>query len=1337
MASGRALFGSIVVLLILSGIASAADGAIRRRISLDGTWKFKASAVGEACPEAGAWAERKIPGVQWAPPEKTAKFLWYRRDLEIPRDWQGKRMFINLRGARYAPRVYVDGTCIGGQVDGWTPLELEITEHAKPGETIRLDIRCGDRRAADLPGSEGIGRTIAPVGGHKNFCGIWLPAYVEAYGPQRLPDADLIIDTSTRQQTIAVSGKVDGEGENLRIEAGVYEGNAEILRFRPVEVKGQEWKVAAGFPGARPWSPETPVLYTLRVRLMADGMLADELDMRFGFKEVWCEGPDIYLNGVKRHILASSTWPVKDCLPRDEIFRRVQMWKDDGLVAFRFHTQPWQEDWLDAADEIGMLTIPEAAVYTDDSGFYAYRHEEFWENYRRHVAGMIRRDRNHASVFMWSLGNEILFMNNQKHDPDLPKKLGDIGRFAKGLDPSHLITYEADHDPDGAYDVIGLHYPHEMPRQHAYPNTANWLGQEKITEAGGGMLGQQRSKFLWDRKKPLYIGEYLWAPHEDYSIGSIWFGDDAYRNRSGYQDKARIAAWVDQTIAYRIAGVSGMCPWTVYDFGGAFRSQEGTDAQRHSYAKVAAYLRNRESRLYCGEKHSMVFDVLNDSTEPDGLTLQLRSGDEILATASLELNPGHTAPLTLDFKAEKAGALAVESVLLATSQEPRRQKHLFNVEARQELRPPEGMKLVMYDPSCTLAGSVGRLDFSALAPEKDILLIAGNALGDRRAMPDWPAIGGIDFDAVGLHGFLKQGGRAVVMEQTTLAPLGLGLDLVDHASTMAFPLAISHPVLKGLRPDDLKLWAGGHYVAEKQVRRPASGGATAIAVTGGINALDQAPVVELPLGQGSILLLQLLVGSKMALDPAAFRVLQNAIDYIATRGGRSESPALLLGASQRFIKGVAALRLKTVTAGKPPAAGLLLADGAALSALAQAELADFIRSGGTLYWHHPDADAFAAAQEAIGASLLKLTKQDASGCLLDRENALLRGVSREDLAWTGKSTGWKRTMAWDGNGSSMRFLPQATGAALALRLKEVEGGSHSAAAYELDRRGRIEFEVASPGAGLYRIAMAASADVKGNLLPVLAVEADGETYGWMTIGNATPEVREAMVELPEGQASISIVFANGPRWGGGSVLKIHDVKLHECRYPPGMDVLATPGALVTWRMGHGRIVLDGSNWDEPGDNARKGLRFANSLMSNLGAAFHPPRPAARMEPIPLSSLKLIGESPWFSSSSAEISCASNATLETDLEVLNDGEYVFRVQGRSTPVKGKYAVIRLEIDGKTLGEKEIAAEKPAAYDFAAVRLAKGLCRLRISYQNDEYSEGEDRNLHLQGLGAMRR
>jgi hypothetical protein len=850
-----------------------------------------------------------------------------------------------------------------------------------------------------------------------------------------LDDRDLVIVTSTRKGAIEVSGRVDGTAEGLYVDAAVVDEGGERLRIEPGRVQGDgKWMISAGFPSARFWSPEDPHLYRLRVVLRRGrgGEVVDEREVRFGFKELWTEGPDFYLNGVKRHLLASSTWPVWHVQADEEIRGHLEKIRDDNVFAFRLHTEPWRERWLDIADEVGVMIVDEAAMYTD-SGAYAYAEPEFWENYRTHVAGMIRRDRNHACLAIWSLGNEILFMGNARHDPGLEKKLGDLGRFARGIDPHHPIMFEADLDPDGAYDIIGLHYPYELPNQHAYPAICDWLGSRVQTEAGGGMLGTRSTRFFWERRKPLYIGEYLWVPVKDFSAASVFFGDEAYLDRGEYTSRARIRAWTDQTLAYRRSGVSALCPWTVFQHGGGVSRPDAYEAQKEYYRRVAAFLRSRDNRVFAGEKVKLEYDVFNDSPGDLDLELKVMRGKDRLASRRVRLEPAGYRSVDLGIRAPKAAGrekAVLVSVLIAGDREVHRIEHTLSVEPKFAARVPAGVRVLAYDPAGKWPGSVrslGRL--AGVKPARTILIVAPKAAGPD---PDGgePVIGRSGFDTGAFLAFLRAGGRAVVLEQETLAPLGVGVKLVKHASTMTFPLNPRHPLLNGIEPEDLKFWRGDLYVARRQIVRPETGGARAIVVSGGPNSLAQAPVVEMPVGKGRLVLMQALVGEKYESEPAARRMLANAVDYLANWRPPARDRTLLLGGDDAFAGKLSSVGVVFERAAGPletgglAGIGLVILKGGGKPVTGSREaLAGFIRAGGRLYWHRPDPEAFRELRGAVGVAGIEMREDKVAVALAAREHPLLSGVSREDVTYTTRPQGWERDVRMIEDAADRVFVP--------------------------------------------------------------------------------------------------------------------------------------------------------------------------------------------------------------------------------------------------------------------------------------------------------------------------
>src|SRR5581483_11813545 len=166
-------------------------------------------------------------------------------------------------------------------------------------------------------------------------------------------------------------------------------------------------------------------------------------------------------------------------------------------------------------------------------------------------------------------------------------------------------------------------------------------------------------------------------------------------------------------------------------------------------------------------------------------------------------------------------------------------------------------------------------------PSKTLLIIGPRTLSDDKAGDQGAVIGRSNPGQDSLRSYMVRGGRVLFLEQDTYTGLGLGVDLTTHPSTYTFMLDGKDPLFKGLKPEDLSLWTPGHYVTRKEFRRPVCGGATAHAVSGGERGLDQSPILETRLGEGRAVMLQCLVGEKYTSDPAARKLMQNALDLLA------------------------------------------------------------------------------------------------------------------------------------------------------------------------------------------------------------------------------------------------------------------------------------------------------------------------------------------------------------------------------------------------------------------------------------------------------------------------
>jgi hypothetical protein len=1359
-----------VILILLCSSFVIAD--TQQWTLLNGTWQgVKGKGLTEM-PSAG-WQDYNVPGRTDSYGVGGAEYLWVKRQIDIPASWQNRRIFVKFGGTGYDSHVYIDGKLIGHRLDAWTPYDVEITSVVKAGSAHWLQLRCQDRSATFpegfvlAPGQQDEalrGRILAPVGGYSFFYGPWDDVWLFSK-PETYID-DIVIIPSTRKNTLTVTGKISPPADsNMWIEGKVLDKNEPVLEIpAAVAADANGWQISAAFPNAKYWSPESPHLYKLRLVLRngKNGAILDTLEERFGFKEFWIEGPDFYLNGVKRHLLASSTWPIGRWVQSyDEVRKALEKIKAGNNITFRYHTAPWPKRWIDIADEVGLMIIDEAAVYTDQVGMYAYNDERFWNNYREHLEGFVKRDRNNASVIMWSVENEILYMGMEKYCPDLAKRLGNMGRFVKQIDPYHSIIFEADIDPDGAADVIGLHYPHELPTFTDWPNTADWLAQRIRTEAGGGMLGVTRYNFYWDRTKPLYISEYLWVPQEDYSSGTIFFGDDAYIDRLTYHYKAKLAAWIDQSIAYRRAGVSGFCPWTCFTHG---VTQEERDipfynAQTDFFRPVAAFLRNKDTRFFAGDIVERTFDVFNDGPTDCNLSLQWKLvGSGAAGEEKLSLKAGGYKAVKINFTAPDVNLSKVyefEGQLLADGKAVHTVKDKYIIAKREDIKFPAGAKILLYDPCETFSKNIpsaGRISsFDGLKNadvKRDIVVIAPQVTSSTADVNGSQRIGSTDIDFKEFTAFLAKGGKAIVLEQDSLDSFGLSVSLLRKSSTMTFAMNKEHPVLKGLSADDLKFWRSDNYVTSYEISRPVSNGARAIMVSGSDRGLEHSGILELPVGKGSVLFIQFLVGAKFNTEPAARKIFQNSLEYMAAKEIK-ETQTMVFSDNTKFTQALAGIGVKY---GQPndvlseeslkKADILILHGGGDKIIKSKDTIMAFLNfsPAKTIYWHCPDANAFAALKDVIGAGNLKIMDCQGPVAVNLREHKLLSGISREDLLFIRPERGWQKEIFIDPSVIDRTIMPQQTADGNQQRIEaeklELKGNTVSvnsaAGTVEFKSKGTATGWLDVPQSGMYVLSLVAGGKDDRGTFPLVIIKVGDEFVGQINL--AQNQIREYpfLAKLSAGRNKLQISFVNGPDWGSGVELLLDCLAVgRKATLSENVELLTLPAALASISTGKGKVIIDNVRWDSDANNI-KGRRYASALFANIGTSFEISK-KDEITWLSLDSFDLVGESQYFQKTPTQISLRSNGTVSAGFDCGREAEYTLFLRGYSTQAGGQYAVAEVKIDGNSVGKKEIASAGSSRFEVGTVKITAGKHTVSVSFINDAYINNQDRNFFMDGLG----
>ncbi|MBN2450171.1 MAG: hypothetical protein JXR77_07260, partial [Lentisphaeria bacterium] len=1093
----------------------------------------------------------------------------------------------------------------------------------------------------------------------------------------------------------------------------------------------------------------------------------DVREERFGFRELWAEGPDFFLNGVKRHLLATSTWPSSGPQTREEVRRNLEAIKAGNNVAFRLHTQPWQEQWLEEADEVGLMIVEEGALWCDGSGSYGYNDERFWDNTWVHLAGMVRRDRNHASLVMWSLENEILHCGAGRYADDVEERLAELGRRVRELDPSHLITYEADLDPGGVADVIGLHYPHEMPANHDYPNTADWLDRQVETGVDGGLLGSRRKGFRWDRRKPLYVGEYLWVPYQDFSPGSVFFGDEAYEDRTEYHRRSQAEAWRHQTLAYRRSGVSATCPWTAFGSGGAVGPRLLYDTQAEVYEPLAAYLHDLDCRFFAGEAVRRMFDVFNDSVFEQEVALAWSlEGTASSGTVPLRLSPADYQPVEVTVAmpaVEEPREFVLGWELRRGGEAVHRGRRTVRVYPRHSLRAPAGIRLLAYDPagewsrraaadglSLVAVASLG--DLERLDPHGTVLVVAPDAFRPAVASGGIPRVGEERSDGSTLIGFLGRGGRALVLEQSTYDGIPLGVSLLDHASTLTFLQAADHPLFDGLEADDGMFWRGDHYVSRREFRRPTAGGIRALLVSGGERCLDQSPLLEVPAGAGSALLVQALVGTKMSTEPAARRILQNALDVLAVE--RPPRPrTVVLSADAAFRAALGRLRIDAEFLSVPPGpadladAGLVILHGGGEGiAASSASLRSYLEASGsaTVYWHAPDEGTFARVSGPLGASGFRVQSSAGPVTVRPRLVEVFPGLCREDLMFAGSASGgesWKRPFAADPAVIDRALLPVASvGGTTRIEAESMalEGRYVSVTAdgtgVTFATVGTGTFSFAAAEAGLYPVVVHAGGTPAAGVFPLVVLRHGNETLAQISLTQGEQKAYPSMVELPAGVCELRLAYTNDLQADGEDRNLVLDaIQIgHRPLEHAAAELLTLPPAVALLPCGRGRLVVDCVRWDRNPRNETKARRYASALLAGLGASFAPPVPEPSW--VPAAAFELEGSSGHFEKTGTELRYRSQGVCRAAFECVRAGSYEVVLRGWSNEVQGVYGRANVVVDGRAVGEVEVAST--SSQTFAVGRLdalGTGTHTVEVTFTNDIWEPPLDRNLTVEAVG----
>jgi hypothetical protein len=439
-------------------VPASVSGVRAPVLSLAGEWKFTASPPAEFWkPEldTSAWRSVEMPNEFVALGHAIAPNVEYpcRRKIRIPADFRNQLIFLRFDGVYGYARVWINGVYLRDHNGGFTSWDCEITPHVNPGEDAELVLGITDR---------GDDISQASFYAKHSVAGILRDARIFAVPPVCLSslDASATFDVQSKSGILNLAaGLSQPNARSARLHLALTGDSGAVVPLNPNSIPfgAGETKAAQKIviQPAKSWDAEHPNLYTLQISLEIDGQVVESMERKIGFRTIRRDGNRLLVNGrpVKlRGVCRHSIHPIQGrVVPAEFDEMDAALFRAANINFVRTSHYPPSEQFLDACDRHGIYLEEETAVCWSHVDNGPSSNPEFTSRFLSQFQEMIERDRDHASVLFWSLGNESQWGANFAAER----------RFAAEHDPTRPVIFSyPDNVPleTSAYDIYSRHY---------------------------------------------------------------------------------------------------------------------------------------------------------------------------------------------------------------------------------------------------------------------------------------------------------------------------------------------------------------------------------------------------------------------------------------------------------------------------------------------------------------------------------------------------------------------------------------------------------------------------------------------------------------------------------------------------------------------------------------------------------------------------------------------------------------------------------------------------------------------------------------------------------------
>ena len=490
---------------------------------------------------------------------------WYRYELTPKDEWKGKRIVLDFQGIMLVGDVYLNGQRIGGTDYGYLGFDIDLSKLLKWGQTNEIAVKADTQNPSNSRWFTGAGlyRDVNLIVTNKDLFFPRHPLFIRTQGNKEVKIKAEIIN----QQKVAkgqTAAKMPVGVRILDADGKVVAEQKNDIHFN-AKWRDREYELPSiSLENAKLWSTDTPYLYTAEVTLYdSEGNIADQIKEPFGVRTIeivpqkglLVNGKKVLLKGYANHhtlgALGAAAYP-------RAIEKRLKLMKEFGMNHIRTSHNPYSEDFLKLCDKYGILVVDE--LYDKWLTQYAGGRVDWESLWQKDVPEWVKRDRNHPSVVMWSLGNELQQYSNlpfndwgvtaYKLQKELLHRYDDTRLTTVAMHPRYR-NLETDSIPAdlaietevNSYNYRYMYFPGDSKR---YPEKTFYQSEASVAAMGPNFYEMDLDKVIglayWGAID--YLGESMGWPIKGWNQGvfdlSLQPKPDAYFVKSMFTDEPTV-----------------------------------------------------------------------------------------------------------------------------------------------------------------------------------------------------------------------------------------------------------------------------------------------------------------------------------------------------------------------------------------------------------------------------------------------------------------------------------------------------------------------------------------------------------------------------------------------------------------------------------------------------------------------------------------------------------------------------------------------------------------------------------------------------------------------------